>query len=441
MKSGSLKTLVFIGFAAAAPAVFAAHGTLLSKDRDSWIDASLEKLVEAGWVTAPGKALKDLNNLEVAQLTKEAGDIVVAQGVPMLPPTGLSSPEVPMAPPMGVAMPGLSAAPSPAAAASLKKLVDEFQEEVTAMGADVPQIEDRIYLLQHQNEAFTALQEKYLQRTGTEFSGFSRGYFNTFRGFGANAPYGPMVYNDEIFAEMDMKSVPVPSVLFDARIRFWTTIGLYYQDPIEKNGGTPFDIRWLALSSVNKYVNLTAGDFLQHYTPLTLWNYDVPVYTLTEPTPYRRTRKDVEELVSMNYGSDWRMRGFQAYSSIDADKNPFFDSLKIQAMGGPLDQANLSQFGSYYAGSQVSLHFFADNLELKGSGLMLWDDPGTADATQISYNAKEYQIASLSGRANIPLGGKDFGLSGTGEYAGSSYQDNVNDPQEPVPRLGHEGHR
>jgi len=429
MKRGLLTILGFVGFAAAAPAVFAAHGTLLSKDRDPWINASVDRLVSAGWANALGKPVQDMNNLEVAEFTKEAGDMIVAQAMPLLPPPGLSTPEVPMPPPAGFPMPGLANSPSPSATADMKRLLEEFQEEVTAMGADLPQIEDRIYTLEHHNEAFTLLQDKYLKRTGTTLSGYSRGYFNTFRGFGANAPYGPMDYNDDIFAEMDLKSVPVPSILFDARIRFWTTIGLYYQDPFAKNGGQPFDIRWLSLSSVNPYVNITAGDFLQHYTPLTLWNYEVPVYTLTEPTSYYRTRKNVEELVSMNYGTDWRLRGFQAYSSIDAPKNPYFDSFKIQAMGGPLDQADLSHFGSYYAGSQASLHFFEDNLEMRASGLMLWDDAGTADATLVTNTPKQYQVGSFSGRFNIPLGSKDISLSGTGESAGSSYQDNLNDTQ------------
>lgn len=428
MKSGKLTILGFIGFVAAAPAVFAAHGTLLSKDRDPWINASVDQLVAAGWATTLGKPVQDMTNLEVAELTKEAGDMIVAQASPFLPPPSLSTPEIPMPPAAGFPVPG-QATPSLAAAANLKKLIEEFQEEVDAMGADVPQIEDRIYVLQHHNDSFTQLQDKYLQRTGTTLTGYSRGYFNTFRGFGANAPYGPMDYNDDIFGEMDLKSVPVPSVLFDARIRVWRTIGLYYQDPIEKNGGTEFDIRWLSLSSVNPYVNFTAGDFLQHYTPLTLWNSEVPVYTMTEPTSYYRTRKDVEELVSMNYGTDWRLRGFQAYSSLDAPKNPYFDSFKIQAMGGPLDEADLTHFGSYYAGSQASLHFLEDNLEVRGSGLMLWDDAGTADATQVIYTPKEYQIASFSGRFTLPIGSKDINLAGSGESAGSNYQDNLNDPQ------------
>jgi hypothetical protein len=354
-----------------------------------------------------------------------------APGLPSSSP-GLPSSVSPGLPNPGVALPNMMMMPgSPqssadlVAAKSLKQLVSEFKSELMAMGVDTAQIESRIYALQHNNESLADLQKLYLQRTGTDVTGFSRGYFNEYRGFGNNAVYGPAVYNSAIFGEMDLKSVPVPSVLFDARIRLWRTIGFYNQDPIEKDGGTLFDIRWLSLSNYNDYVNVTAGDFLIHYTPLTLWNYEVPVYNFIEPTSYYRNRKNVEELVSMNYGNDWRLRGFELFTYPKFEKGSFVSSFDAQAMGGPIDAQNPFQFGSYFAGGETAIRFLDDGLEFKTTGLSLWDDNGTVNPTPVLYNPKAYQIGSVSTKLVLSFA-KDINIIGAAEGADSNYNDNLN---------------
>jgi hypothetical protein len=101
-------------------------------------------------------------------------------------------------------------------------------------------------------------------------------------------------------------------------------------------------------------------------------------------------------------------------------------------MGGPLKAASQYKFGDYFAGSQVSMSFLSDNVEFKGAGLVIWDDP---DSASQPYNpnfaltfAKKYQIGSASVRAKIPFA-DDINISGTGEYAGSDFQDDINNPQ------------
>ncbi len=431
MKRSLIKTLGLLVLAAACPA-FAEHGTLMSNDRDSWINNSVYDLTAAGLIPAPAKSSNELSNLEVAQLVAQAGNALPLPGMdPGLPPalpssSQLSLPGQPL--PNGLAEPGTPLSPLMATGVrSLKQLVAEFHDELAAMGADIPEIEDRIVQLEHNNATLAELQKEYLSRTGTQASGYTRGYMNEYRGFGNNALYGPAVFNADIFGELDLKSVPVPSVVFDGRFRFWRTIGLYYQDPIAKNGGTLIDLRWISLSDFNPYVNVTAGDFLKQYTPLTLWNYDVPVYTMIEPTSYYRTRKDVEDMVSMNYGNDWRLRGFQAFSTVTLPKNPVMDDLQLQAMAGPINAEDPFHYGSYFGGSEGSLHFFDNNLELKAAGIMLWDDTGTANQASVLYTPKEYQIGSWSSQATIPFT-KDINVAGSVEGAGSQYQDNLNKP-------------
>ena len=386
--------------------VMAEHGPLTTIQRDGWIDSRVQDLVSAGLVSQPEKPLKDLTNLEVAQLAKTATENWYAQ------------------------VPSASTGNPPAAGKSLKDLVEEFKGELESMDVDVAKLEDRIYDQQYRNERFAAWQMEDLKRTGTNASGYSRSYFDTYRGFGPNAVYGPMDYNDIMFADMRLHSVPVPFVLFDADIRLTRTIGLYYADPINPF----FDLRWLSLSDANEVCNVTAGDFYRHYTPLTLNNSEIPLYTLVEPTPYHRVRKDVEELVYMDHGSDWHLRGFEAASD-QAVKDPVFSSFHLQAMGGELQSATPYSFANNYAGSEGALDFFDDNLEIKGAGLLLWDDTGTANVPYlpnlISTFAHTYQIGSLSSHATLPVD-KDFSVKGDVEYAGSWYQDDSRNAQSVI---------
>lgn len=404
---GTAKTKGFLVagllFALACP-VLADHGPLTTTVRDSWVDARLQDLVSAGLVSQPEKPLSELTNLEVAQLTKQATENWYAQV-----PSAQAGTEVP-------------------GGKSLKELVEEFKNELGAMDVDVFKLEDRIYDQQHRTEKFAALQDAALLHTGTNVSGSSRGYFDTYRGLGPNAIYGPLDYNDIMMGDIELKSVPVPSVLFDADVRMTRTLGLYYADPVTPN----FSLRWISLMTTNDICNLTAGDFWRHYTPLTLWNPEIPVYTMVEPTSYNRARKDIEDWVYMNHGPDWRLRGFEAASDQKLEKDAFLSSFHLQAMGGELTSASAFTFANEYAGGEAALDFFNDNLEIKGTGLLLFDDQGSSNApylsTLISTFAHTYQIGSLSATGMAPFD-KDIDAKGSVEYAGSWYQDDSRNPQ------------
>jgi len=400
-KHNAATLLLALGMAwGAALPLRAEHGSLTTTQRDGWIDTSLADLVNAGWTAKPDRPLGELTNLEVAQLTAQA-----AQQVNDLPPS---------------ATPGLASA-----GRSLNQLLDEFDVELSLMNVQVAQLEDRLNSLERLNEKFTSLQAEDLRKTGTQVAGDSRSYFNTFRGFGANAIYKPMDYNDIFYADIKFRSVPVPSVLFDADVRLIRTIGWIYGDPVNPN----FDIRWLSFNNVNDVANLTAGDFYRHYTPLTLWNSEIPIYNFIEPTSYYRARKDVEELVYMDHGPDWHMRGIEASSDQEVLDNKVISSFHLQAMGGELSTATPLSFGNNYAGAEGAMDFFGEKLELKAAGLMLWNDTGTLD---LVYNpnipstfARQYQVGSLSAKGDLPIK-EDVSLSGTAEYAGSWYLDDAN---------------
>src|SRR5258708_38124422 len=116
------------------------------------------------------------------------------------------------------------------------------------MDVDWGKLEDRIFGQGRRDEKFLGLQMEYLKQTGTDVGGYSRAYFDTFRGFGNNAAYSSLDYNDIMFGDIIMRSVPVPFVLFNTTLRMTRTIGLYYADPIQPN----FSLRWISLSNANE---------------------------------------------------------------------------------------------------------------------------------------------------------------------------------------------
>ncbi len=385
---------------------FADHGALTSTDRDGWVDSAIQDVVDAGLASQPVKPVNQLTNLEVAQMTCLAAQSWMAQDRETLTSGGSDT-----------------KTQTGTADRSLQKLVDEFKIELEAMDLDVSHLVDRYYDILHRNEKFETLQKEYLKQTGTNLAGYSRAYFNTYRGFGPNAIYGPMDYNDILFGDIRLKSVPVPFVLFNTDLRLTRTIGLLYAEPVNPN----LTLRWISLTNTNEVANLTVGDFYRSYTPLTFWNNEIPVYTMIEPASYNRARKDLEELVYMDHGPDWRMRGFEGASDQAVINSDVFSSFHLQAMGGIVTPESQYVFANDYAGSEAAIDLFGDKFELKGSGLMLWADTNSADYYPgITPPDRQYQVGSLSAKTNIPFG-KAVSFSASGEYAYSFYQnDSVN---------------
>ncbi|HVM33078.1 MAG TPA: hypothetical protein VMU88_08090 [bacterium] len=426
-----LKTaLLALSLGSASP-LWAAHGPLSSAQRDGWINWQAQELVDAGWVGAPDEPLEKMTNLQVAQLTAQAARrVLLAQAdLNMLPPP---LPSDHSASDAGPGLPAPLAAESPAGAPamspnqSLQDLVQEFRGELAAMGVDLDKLEDRLADAQSRQALFASLQQDYLKRTGTDVSGSSRGYMYNYRGIGADAVYPPMGYNAAMFLEIDLKSVPVPDILFDARLRLWRSIGMYYQDPVQPS----YQLRWISLTSYNDFGNILAGDFYKSYTPLTLWNYDVPLYTMIEPTSFHRVRRDTEELVYMDQTPHWHLRGVQFDTGKDWAQDPVLSGFKYQLMSGLMNEPGTTGgsavFGSYYAGSQASLDLFQHILDLTATGLTLFDDSSSANvpylASQPSTYPRSYEIASLTTQTTIPLADK-ADLMGSMENALSEYDD------------------
>src|SRR5579872_4281298 len=129
MNSKLLKILLFLTLAGIVSPLRAEHGLLSSNSREAWINLSVNDLVATGWVAAPAKPVKDMTNLEVAQLTAKASETLLAQADLGLPPA-LPSNDMPLPEPT---LPSPAAAlPSPLApgAKSMSQLVEEFRQEL-----------------------------------------------------------------------------------------------------------------------------------------------------------------------------------------------------------------------------------------------------------------------------------------------------------------------
>jgi hypothetical protein len=389
-----LWAILIVGPVASA---FADHGALATRDRDAWIDPQVDALAASGWVSPLDRPARELTNLQVAQLTAQAAQ-------------KLTDPEN-------------ASTPAPK---GLKELVAEFKDELSAMRVDLAKVEDRLAEAKERNRKFKAITKDALQKTGTQFTGSSRMYFANYRSFGNEKLFGDSDWNNIAFVDIGMKSVPVPCVLFNADFRVTRTFGAYYVDPLP--AATKLAIRWLALTCAGKPGSFTAGDFWKSYTPLTLWNSDIPVYTLLEPTTFNRFRKGLEEWVYMDHGNDWRMRGLDASTEQSWDGSYPLKSFKAQAMGGILQTPSTTQYAQEYGGTQERLGFFDDQLNLRATGLLVQHDPSTSSMTYSQAAteswARRQMVGSLSADGAVTVA-DDWKLAASGEYAKSRYQDNL----------------
>jgi hypothetical protein len=433
MIRSSIKIFLLTTFAAvfcASPA-WAGHGRLETTERDAWINDQAAQLT-----TASARDVARMTNLQVAQLAYDAAGMVLAQAKQRQILDAPPDKKTPTPTVQRTATPSRRRATAPLVRKTvslegvnpaLAKLVGEFRKELSAMGLDLNEWDERLLELQIKTRELGVLQREYLKKTGTGISGMMRGYFNMYRGFGTCAAYPAMAYNAFGFTEVRLKSVPAPFVLFDARMRLTRSFGHTYEDPISP----AYELRWIQLSVLPEAAGFTAGDFYKSYTPLTLWNSEIPVYTLLEPSSFKRTRKDVEDLVYMDQGPDWHLRGLQAFSQPVMPSNPVLHSLKLQAMAGQIGEGTAGSYGSYFAAGQGSLLFAEGKAFVTGTGLLLWDDP---DTTGLYYVpgfpptlARDFQVGSVKPGVDIPFT-QDVRLTASAEYAGAAYENDQKNP-------------
>ena len=86
MRKKLTKTLFVLALQGLLAPAWASHGPLATTERDAWINKSAETLVQDELAPKPSKPISELTNLEIAQLTHKAVEIIVAQADLGLPP-------------------------------------------------------------------------------------------------------------------------------------------------------------------------------------------------------------------------------------------------------------------------------------------------------------------------------------------------------------------
>lgn len=433
MRDDVKRPFILLGMAllavCSAGTAFADHGALGTNQRDAWINASLARLAATGYLPVSAKPFDQMTNLEAAENVARASERVLAQApeIPGLvdPVPGIVAPAAApaaVAPQAAVTPAAPMAATTPVAAppADLKYLVEEYRKELAALGVDIEKLQSR---LKHRRTLFsklTAEQAKTLDRTGSEVGVYSRGYVNGYRTIGV----GSISHDGDTFMSLMLRSVPVPKVLFETDLRIWYTLGYYFVDP-----GQRLDLRTITLSSTNKAGVFQAGDFFQRLTPLTLWNSS-EVHTLVEPRVLQWRRHDREEIVLMDRGEDWRLRGLRFANEGVALPIPKIDPvLSWNLMGGPVKMATTGDFANYWSAAKLGVGFLDHKFDFDAVGLRLWDDPSSAHVGYINDFPKTwyqvYQVGGLNPRLNLDVA-NDLKVKADWDGATCKYNDDKN---------------
>jgi hypothetical protein len=407
--------------------VWARHGAPASTDRDAWINDSLRRLAEQGFLPKSSAPYESFSNLEAAESVARASERLLAQlpelELPPMEPLPGDGPAAPppkpaaavSEPPQGpaLAIPGTPLAATP----ELQRLVMEYRKELTAIGVDVDAVMKRMKTRKALYATLAERQASALVRTGAEVSVYSRGYYDSYQTFGHGAGK-----QDEgsVLNDIRFRSVPVPKLLFEATLRVWGTYGKYFQDTVQK-----VEFRTLTLTSYNEYATLQAGDFFHHLTPLLLWNY-TPVYTLLEPRPFKWERVDREELVMMDQGPDWRLRGGRINSRLSWPDGIYLNRASVDIAAGPVKAATTGDFASYWSTAQGVLEMADRNLVLRATGMRLWDDLHSAPVGYVADFpktwAQNYELGSAHPSVTLSLS-KDLRLLGNWEGAFARYNE------------------
>jgi|GEM_PF-970150 len=429
MRDDVKRTFILLGMLTLAVGpigtALAGHGALGSTQRDAWINDSLARLSASGYLPVQAVPFAQQTNLEAAENVARAAERLLAQA-PELPalvdPTAQLVAPAAAAPSQAVPMAAATPVPGAKPPADLRLLVEEYRKELAALGVDMDRLQAKLKKRRNLFTKLTQEQVDALDRTGAEVGVYSRGFINGQRVFGQN-----LSHDGTLFNEVRFRSVPVPKLLFEMSIRYWTTLGYYFVDP-----GQKIEMRTITLMTINKAGTFQAGDFFRSFSSLTLWNPS-DVYNLVEPRVSQWRRVDREEMVFMDKGSDWRLRGLRyANNGVKLPLSSKFETLlSWDLMGGPVKAATTGDYANYWAGARVGVGLFEKKVQLDAIGLRFWDEPQSAHIAYIDDFAKtwcqRYEIGGLNPKVDWEV---NPNLTVKGEWDGATckyHDDMVND--------------
>ncbi len=415
--------------------------------------AELKKLAQAGWISNSDLA-PSLTRFDVTQLILEAekkrDEIVVAQADMDIPPppdanSSASNSDVIAAPTTQTQATAAATEEATRAQAiqSLNSLEEAYQYELKLVKDKVQALTDKVndidaqqYDLRKRLMGISQFPTIAVHGLG-RFLGFAQQYSGNYSGVTFIEPG----YR-ESFGFLDLQ--PEGTVSKEVS---WNTI-LRIGSSFEADESPEFVLRRVTMDFNPPWFSAKIGDFDESYTPLTLWNRDT-LDLAYKPEMWARWDDLTKYESFLNNEPNWPLRGLKIGSNVMWPDSPVLDELKGSVFVHIIRNGFDDNGGWYLGPNEFTDLVFGGTAELKSQkwylgGMsaqatvdtygLLYDEPMETEQPGSPYGmftpstwAHQYLLGSVKPDLKVGLGG-DLYVGANMEYAGSSYQDNTQNP-------------
>ena len=412
----------------------------------------LKYLAEAGWVSnkdlPPSLTRYDVTQL-ILKAEKKRDEIVVAQADMDIPPppdanAPASNSDVIAAP---TTQTGATAAATDEAARaqaiqSLNSLEDAYQYELKLVKDKVQALTDKVNDIDAQQYDLRKRIMGISQFPTIAVHGLGRflGYAQQYSGDDSRLSSLPGLRNTYGFLDLQPEGTVSKEVSWSTILRLGSTF--------EPNETPLFDLRRVTMNFNPPWFSAKVGDFDEAYTPLTLWNRDT-LDLAYKPEMWARWDDLTKYESFLNNEPYWPLRGLKIGTDAMWPDSPVLDELKGSVFVHMIRNGFNDNGGWYIGPNEFTDLVFGGTVEAKSQkwylgGLsvqatvdtygLLYTEPLETEQPGSPYNqftpstwAHQYLLGSVKPDLKVGLGG-DFYVGATMEYAGSSYQDNVQNP-------------
>ncbi len=415
--------------------------------------SELKKLADAGWISNNDLA-PSLTRFDVAQLIlkaeKKCGEIVVAQADMDIPPppdanAAASNSDVIAAPTTQTQATTAATEEATRAQAiqSLNSLEEAYQYELKLVKDKVQALTDKVNDIDAQQYDLRKRIMGISQFPTIAVHGLGRflGYAQQFSGDYSGETFDQPGYR-ESFGFLDLQ--PEGTVSKEVS---WNTI-LRIGSTFEANESPAFVLRRVTMDFNPPWFSAKIGDFDEAYTPLTLWNRDT-LDLAYKPEMWARWDDLTKYESFLNNEPYWPLRGLKMGTDVMWPDSTVLDELKVSGFVHMIRNGFNDNGGWYLGPNEFTDLVFGGTAKVKsqkwylgGTSVqatvdtygLLYDEPLETEQPGSPYGqftpstwAHQYLIGSVKPDLKVGLGG-DFYVGATMEYAGSSYQDNVQNP-------------
>ncbi|HTC22267.1 MAG TPA: hypothetical protein VK859_15525, partial [bacterium] len=269
------------------------------------------------------------------------------------------------------------------------------------------------------------------------FLGYAQQYSGNYSGVTFTEPGSRLTFG---FLDLEPEGTVSKEVNWDTILRIGSTF--------EANQSPTFDLRRITMNFNPPWFSAKVGDFDESYTPLTLWNRN-DLDLAYQPEMWARWDDLTKYESFLNNEPNWPLRGLKIGSDIMWPDSSVVDELKGSVFVHMIRNGFNDNGGWYIGPNEFTDLVFGGTAEVKSQkwylgGIsvqaavdtygLIYDEPLDTEQPGSPYNAftpstwaHQYLLESVKPDLKVGLGG-DLYVGGTMEYAGSSYQDNKQNP-------------